>query len=154
VRLRREFQNITFLTPIELEHAILISEDHSKQNLRDILLKWGYPEEEILRAEQVSLELGYIMFNNGQFEILTERLPIARRLLLLDIAASNAKKITDEERCSAKYLLIPGYGANMGILESELSELVCSIVKTIQISPVDFTRDIEWLLDQGSIKRR
>lgn len=154
VRLRREFQNIAFLAPTELEHAILLSEDHSKQNLRDILFKEGYPEEEIWRAEQVSLELGYITLNNGQFEILAERLPIARRLLLLDIAASNAKKITDEERNSAKFLLIPGYGANKGILESELSELICSMVKAIQISPVDFSRDIEWLLDQGSIKRR
>jgi hypothetical protein len=88
------------------------------------------------------------------FEISPNRLDIARRLLILDIAANHASKISDTQRNSQKYLLVPGYGANYGILESELTKLVCSECKQFSITAPIFANDIEWLLDEGVIKRR
>uniref|UniRef100_UPI004048A16D hypothetical protein n=1 Tax=Cyanobium sp. TaxID=2164130 RepID=UPI004048A16D len=154
VRLRREFQNIAYLTPIEIEHAVLTTENCTQEKVLHALLADGYPEEEIQRAQNVSRGLGYLTMDKEAIRIAEERLPIARRLLILDIASSNSQKLTDEERNTQKFLLIPGYGSNIGILESELSKAVCETAKAIHITPYDFASDVEWLLDEGVMKRR
>lgn len=158
VRLRRELQHICFLTPIELEHAIITSEQGLKESVFHSLELDGYPKEEIERITLVCIELGYISEsidkNGTKLIISVERSEITRRLLILDIAANYASTISDEQRKSMKYLLVPGYGANYGILESELTNLVCSICKQITISAPVFASDIEWLLDEGVFKRR
>ena len=158
VRLRRELQYICFLTPIELEHAIITSEQGLKDSVFHSLELDGYPKEEIERIISVSKELGYIsesVDKNGvKLIISTERSDITRRLLILDVAANHASTISDEQRKSMKFLLVPGYGANYGIIESELTNLVCSICKQIAISAPVFASDIEWLLDEGVFKRR
>lgn len=158
VRLRRELQHICFLTPIELEHAIITSEQGLKESVFHSLELDGYPKEEIERITLVCIELGYISEsidkNGTKLIISVERSEITRRLLILDIAANYASTISDEQRKSMKYLLVPGYGANYGIIESELTKLVCSICKQITISAPVFASDIEWLLDEGVFKRR
>lgn len=158
VRLRRELQHICFLTPIELEHAIITSEQGLKESVFHSLELDGYPKEEIERITLVCIELGYISEsidkNGTKLIISVERSEITRRLLILDIAANYASTISDEQRKSMKYLLVPGYGANYGIIESELTSLVCSICKQITISAPVFASDIEWLLDEGVFKRR
>lgn len=158
VRLRRELQHICFLTPIELEHAIITSEQGLKESVFHSLELDGYPKEEIERITLVCIELGYISEsidkNGTKLIISVERSEITRRLLILDIAANYASTISDEQRKSMKYLLVPGYGANYGIIESELTNLVCSICKQITISAPVFASDIEWLLDEGVFKRR
>lgn len=158
VRLRRELQHICFLTPIELEHAIITSEQGLKESVFHSLELDGYPKEEIERITLVCIELGYISEsidkNGTKLIISVGRSEITRRLLILDIAANYASTISDEQRKSMKYLLVPGYGANYGIIESELTNLVCSICKQITISAPVFASDIEWLLDEGVFKRR
>ena len=158
VRLRRELQHICFLTPIELEHAIITSEQGLKESVFHSLELDGYPKEEIERITLVCIELGYISEsidkNGTKLIISVERSEITRRFLILDIAANYASTISDEQRKSMKYLLVPGYGANYGIIESELTNLVCSICKQITISAPVFASDIEWLLDEGVFKRR
>ncbi|WP_299221891.1 hypothetical protein [uncultured Psychrobacter sp.] len=158
IRLRRELQHICFLTPIELEHAIITSEQGLKESVFHSLELDGYPKEEIERITLVCIELGYISEtidkNGTKLIISVERSEITRRLLILDIAANYASTISNEQRKSMKYLLVPGYGANYGIIESELTNLVCSICKQITISAPVFASDIEWLLDEGVFKRR
>lgn len=155
IRLRREFQNIAFLTPIEFEHAILMVENASKQEVHTFLQSEGYPDDEIKRAESVYIELGYIQINqDGQYFLSSQRIPIARRLMILDLAAQYSVQITDDERYTEKFLLIPGYGVNQAILESELCKRVCEAIKAINVSAVDFSEDIEWLLDERVIKRK
>ncbi|MNG04321.1 hypothetical protein D3C84_874450 [compost metagenome] len=70
------------------------------------------------------------------------------------MASNNSSKISDEQKNSQKYLLVPGFGANQGLLESHLTSLVCSICKQINITAPIFSNDIEWLLDDGVFKRR
>lgn len=153
IRLRREFQTIDYLTPVEIEHALLISNDRTIQNFRESLVTDSYSLDEIIRAESVSEQLGFITIDDGVINVCEDRLEITRRLLLLDLAAINAEKITESERKSSKYILILGYGQNMGVLESQLSKLICETMKYKDISPVEFTSDIEWLLDEKVIKR-
>jgi len=153
IRLRREFQNIKFLTPIEIEHALLMSNDRTIDCFRASLVNDFYSMDEIIRAEAVSLELGFINILDGVVNINEDRLEIARRLLLLDLAAINACKITDAERKSSKYILVPGYGQNMGVLESQLTKIFCHTMKYKEVSLTEFTSDIEWLLDEKVIRR-
>ena len=154
LRLRRELQNISFLTPIELEHTVLTISNCTAESLRDVLMADGYPEEEICRAKNVSLDSGYLIIDGGVMRVSEDRLPIARRLLTLDIAAINAKKITEKEKDVKNILLVPGYGSEVGILESKLSKAVCQALRGIVLTPFDFTSDIEWLLEEGVMKRR
>ncbi|MGY1511387.1 hypothetical protein ACW7GX_13350 [Aeromonas hydrophila] len=154
IRLRRELQNIDFLTPIEFKHAILMSDHGLKRNVFELLEADGYSVEEINRISSVCIENGYVIESGSKLEIAPDRLDIARRLLVLDIAANNSYRISDSQRNSCKYLLVPGYGANQAILESELSHLVCTVCKQTLISAPTFSDDIEWLLDEGVFKRR
>lgn len=158
VRLRRELQYIKFLTPIELEHAIIVSEDGLKHSVFKSLLSDGYPIEEIERVAAICMRLGYIHIYaeayNDKLTVSSKRKDIARRLLILDLAANNAAVISEEQRKSMKFLLVPGYGKNFGIQESTLTALVCSTCKQIKIDASTFINDIEWLLDEGVVKRR
>ncbi|MFQ2134388.1 hypothetical protein ACK34S_18035 [Aeromonas hydrophila] len=154
IRLRRELQNIDFLTPIEFKHAILMSDHGLKRNVFELLEADGYSVEEINRISSVCIENGYVIESGSKLEIAPDRLDIARRLLVLDIAANNSYRISDSQRNSCKYLLVPGYGANQAILESELSHLICTVCKQALISAPTFSDDIEWLLDEGVFKRR
>lgn len=154
VRLRRELQLIEFLTPIEFEHAIITSETGRVDDVYNQLRLDGYPIEEIKRIASVCLASGYVEESAGKFSICEHRIDIARRLLILDVASNNSSKISDEQKNSQKYLLVPGFGANQGLLESHLTALVCSICKQINITAPIFSNDIEWLLDDGVFKRR
>jgi hypothetical protein len=158
VRLRRELQYIKFLTPIELEHAIIVSTDGLKHSVFNSLLSDGYPIEEIERVASICLKLGYVYIraeNYGEkLTVSSERRDFSRRLLILDVAANHAAVISEEQRKSMKYLLVPGYGKNFGIQESNLTALVCAICKQIKVDASTFVNDIEWLLDEGVVKRR
>ncbi|RNM24526.1 hypothetical protein [Dickeya undicola] len=154
IRLRRELQKIDFLTPIEFEHSILTSDSRLKNVVFNTLKTDGYAIQEINRIASICIELGYVIENGDKLEIAPSRINIARRLLILDVAANNSYKITDIQRDSFKYLLLPGYGVNQAILESELTHLACSICKQFSITAPIFSDDIEWLLDEGVFKRR
>ncbi|XQE68341.1 hypothetical protein ACOAPY_07155 [Pseudomonas sp. P3C3] len=154
VRLRRELQVIEFLTPVEFEHAIFTSSPATRQNVISKLLSEGYPEEEIERAENVSLGLGYISLDDSGYAINPDRLDIARRLFILDVAACCGRSVIESERKSGRFLLIPGFGANYGILGSDLSRLVLEKALSLVVDIVEYEKDIEWLLDQGVISRR
>ncbi|MDO7440343.1 hypothetical protein Q5X54_08630 [Acinetobacter baumannii] len=154
IRLRREFQKIDFLTGIEIQHAILVNKSSTNNDIKKHLINDGYSISEIERSIQTNLELGMIAENElNNLYIPEEKLPTARRILILDIAANNSYPVTSSERSSQKYILVPGYGVNIGIKESELSELACNICKNIVIGPTEFIEDIEWLLDEGVFQR-
>lgn len=154
IRLRRELQVIGYITPIELEHSILTSDNPIQDNVLNSLLSDGYPTDEINRIALAYIERGYVEKVQGKLVVSPDRLDIARRLLILDVAANYSTKITDNQRQSHKYLLVPGYGENYGILESELTEIVCQKCKQIVITAPVFSNDISWLLDEGVFRRR
>lgn len=154
VRLRRELQVINFLTPIDVEHVLLTKESCDKSLVVSELLEQGYPEDEIQRIINTCIAEGFVNITDSSLFIEDNRIEIARRLLILDIAVNNAYSITDNQRNSQKYLLIPGYGHNFGVLESDLTEKFYGICKQHIPSAPIFQRDIEWLLDEGVVRRR
>ena len=154
VRLRREFQNIAFLTPVELEHAIISTQSRSKIDTYKHLISEGYSLEEIQRAEAISLQSGFIGLEGDQFFIAASRVNYSRKLFILDVAANNGTNISDTDRRSGRFILVPGFGANYGVLGSDLGRLVCEQARSIQISIFEYEQDIEWLLDEKVISRR
>lgn len=154
VRLRRELQQINYLTPVEFEQCLLMSDNNNLAHIFEMLLADGYSENEIKRVAVTLQENGHITINHKEVTICENREAIARKLLILDLAVLNGVKINDSDRKSGKFLLVPGCGANYAILESELSKLVTDSLKYRVISALEFVTDIEWLLDEGVMKRR
>jgi|GEM_PF-571145 len=154
IRLRREFQNIEYLTPVEIEHAIISTQSGIKKDVHKHLVNEGYPEVEIKRAELISLKSGFISLKEGVLCISPERETYSRKLFILDIAANNGHEISDKDRCSGRFILLPGFGANYGILGSDLGRLVCELARSIKIDLVEYEQDIEWLLGEKIISRR
>lgn len=154
VRLRRELQTIEFLTPIDVEHAVLTSRSSSLNDIKSSLLEQKYPPFEVERVLKFCIEAAYVEQIDSKIILSEERVSIALKLLILDVAVNNGYVITDKQRNSLKYLLVPGYGPNYGILESELSELFYDICKQHIPSAPTFSKDIEWLIDEGVMRRR
>ncbi|TOP16106.1 hypothetical protein CGH21_25100, partial [Vibrio parahaemolyticus] len=103
-------------------------------------------EAEVLAARQITI-------SNSQYRIEDSRINYSRKLFLLDIAATRAEKITNEQRRSGRYILVPGFGSNYGILGSELAGLVCQKANYIDITPAQYEEDLEWLLGEKVIAR-
>ncbi|HBC3867529.1 TPA: hypothetical protein KD877_003079 [Vibrio parahaemolyticus] len=153
IRLRREFQHIQYLTPVEFEHAIFETTLGVRDDVFANLIRDGYDLNEIERVEAEVLADSQITISNSQYNIEENRINYSRKLFLLDIAATKAEKITNEQRRSGRYILVPGFGSNYGILGSELAGLVCQKANYIEITPAQYEEDLEWLIDEKVIAR-
>lgn len=153
IRLRRGLQEIAFITPIEVEHSILRSISGSRAQVETLLIAEGYPLDEVERAISRSLGLKYINENKTTLSISDERYEYARRLLLLDLIALNGSIIEPDEDAKGKYLMVPGYGAHYGVLQSDLGLVIDAHNLQHNYSLVDFEKDIEWLIDEGVVVR-
>jgi hypothetical protein len=65
----------------------------------------------------------------------------------------NSTQLSDAERRSGRFILVPGFGANFGVLGSDLGRLVSEQAQSIQISIYKYEQDIEWLLEEKVISR-
>ena len=153
VRLRREFQVISFITPVEFEHAVMATQGAAKRGVYEHLRSEGYPLREIERAESVSLDLGFISLDNEHYSISDERAEFSRKLFILDVAANAGRQISDTDRKSGMFILLPGFGANYGVLGSELCKLVSDQARSITVGLIEYEQDIEWLLKEKVIAR-
>ncbi len=127
LKLRRELQEIKFLTILEIEHSILVTGGRQEDVIR-FLKKDGYTIEEI------ELVLGNAKRNNKILEekenlLLTEeRETIVRKYCLLDIIANYGEPIPSDKR--AGFLIVPGYTTIWGmpqanVIKSVGSRLLC-----------------------------
>lgn len=151
IRLRREFQRIGFLCPIEVEQAVLRS-DATDAGIRKVLRKDGYSLKEINRNLSLSKERKSLYQRRGKWSIAPDRRAIVRRYMLLDIAAvfGNAPK-ADEKRLLGS-LLVPGYGPFHGIKIDTLAKQAIKLApkcKEEWSSPETILEDIRWLCEQG-----
>lgn len=152
IRLRRELQHVGFLTPLEVEHAVFRS-DGSSAAVRKVLDDEGYTDTEIKRSLGDCTTRGLVVDNGkGELTVSPARRDIARRYLLLDVAARLGKTPAAPGEKLTGCLLVPGYGPFHGI---KLDELV---TEAIQIAPKlksDLSQsqiilaDIRWLCEQG-----
>ena len=153
LKMRRELQNINFITALEIEHAILRSSGSQTEVIR-ILEEEGYSRTEIDTAITIAVQNGDIdTVDSTSLVIKGDRVPIVRRYCFLDLIANYGQPI-DSGRGSG-YLIVPGYSHVHGLLQADLVRLALEMVPNLQncwANPVDPFDDIQWLLNFGFIK--
>lgn len=150
VRLRREFQNIGYLTPIELEHAILRTKNGLRSEVNQILLEEKYSYDEIDRCIDFCLHHDLVKLEIDRFVIHEHRLQIARRLFIIDLIALHGKSVEFVDRQQA--IVIPGYGSSHGILEKDLTSRITDSIKYLSIDISTYIEDRDWLHLKKCIK--
>jgi hypothetical protein len=149
IKLRRELQKMGFLTPLEIEQAILIVGSNIN-SVKEYITKNGYLVEEINRCLSDAIKSGIIVFNENEKQILikSERRSIVRTYCLLDLIAIYGT-ILETSNTQGK-LLIPGYGTFYGIAQKELIEIALKKIPSLQEDWQDVRKpfeDIQWLID-------
>ena len=145
IRLRRALQEIGFLTPLEIEHTICMS-DGTTESVVARLQNDGYSQTHIRNQITKAIERGIIQQTKNKLEIKVTRLPLIRRYLLLDVAAAHGETLNQND--SLGMFLIPGYGAFYGLKLTELVKLARQIAPALdsQFANTDtFIADISWL---------
>lgn len=151
IRLRREFQRIGFLCPIDVEQAVLRS-DATDAEVKKVLRKDGYSLKEINRSLKVCKERNVLSQRNSNWSIAADRRALVRRYLLLDIAACLGTPPDTEEKKLVGALLVPGYGPFHGIKLDTLAKRAVELAPTCKkdwSSPEIILEDIRWLCEQG-----
>lgn len=155
IRLRREFQKLGFLTPLEVEHATVLT-NGSKDNIFSYLGKSGYENREIERVWREILDRELLESKNGKKYLITgKRRDIVRRYFLLDLIAINGSRL-DQKTVNGKSL-IPGYGPFYGLALDELVEYASKASREFydEVShSKTFVKDIKWLCEEGFMLSR
>jgi len=152
VRLRRELQAIGFLTPLEIEHAILRVGQEQRQ-VYGVLVQEGYSEDEIDRCLSQALQQALILQPGAEMmDIQPDRRPRCRRYALLDMAAIHGQSLAANDIPGK--LLIPGYGPFYGLRQNDLIRLaiqeVPGLAQDWRHAEAAFD-DLQWLVDQRFI---
>lgn len=152
IRLRRELQQIGFITPVEIEHAIMRTKSGSVEEVKEILLKENYLPEEVERSISYAITNNIIFLNIEKLSICSERLDLARRLFIIDIIAINGEVVLSAEDHN-KCIFIPGYGHSFGIRAVALAQHVDQMIKLAKVSTPEYMQDMEWLIEEKVIKK-
>jgi len=152
VRLRRELQKIGFLTPLEIQHAIL-RRGQSREVVTKLLLEEGYKQPEINRCLEDSVVRNLVIRDGqGNLAVPADRRPLARRYLILDIACRKGKQLEAKDNLGG-YILVPGYGPFYGLKMQEVAvkaaEVAPSLKEDWAKGPEIVLQDIGWLCEQG-----
>jgi len=114
IRLRRELQALGYLTPLEIEHALIQSQgDVGKTG--ENLLEQGYSKNEIDRAVNRAIKNEIIHKKGSKLILLENRRSIVRQYLLLDTLSRNGRNMISASNISPASVLIPGSGAFCGL---------------------------------------
>jgi len=153
IRLRRELQSLGFITPLEIEHAI-VQTAGTETAVGSALVAQGYQKTETQRALDSATNQGVIIKKGSQLVLRDDRRPIVRQHLLLDVVAIHGKSVQPGTTTSSASVLVPGYGAFYGL---EMDELVSkaisvagSLLEDISHSQT-FATDIKELSQRGQI---
>lgn len=152
IKLRRALQNIMFLTPLEIEHAV-IRTSGQKDEIYKVLNDEGYSPDEISKAITLAVENENIIATGEQhYEINPERTDIIRRYCILDIISNFGRPISvgNESGC----LFVAGFESFWGLPQNEV------IKKTQEVFPKinnmwgtiqNAFDDIQWLINRGFV---
>lgn len=150
LKFRRELQEISFLTPMEIEHIILKG-IANKNEVLVCLENDGYAKEEIEKCIQVSLEEGIIGEQDEALYIIDERRDLVIRYSLLDCIANYGKPIPAGELNGL--LCVPGYDIYWGLNQVQLLEVFYNEFPNLEekISALQMASHLQWLLDEKII---
>ena len=150
IRLRRELQELGYLVPLEIEHAICAT-DGKEDNVREKLEEEGYQEIEVERCLSSSKNRKVIEVKDSEaLEISQNRRDLVRRYLLLDVVASCGETVKDASSASGK-ILIPGYGPFYGMPLDELASQAARVAPRLRTDINNsqlLLGDIRWLCEQ------
>ena len=148
IKLRRELQEAEFLTPLEIEHAILRT-DGKEESIRAILKTEGYSEKEIDRAITIMLENKMlIVMEDKRYAVHPLRMSIVRKYCVLDIIANYGKPIPVDKKDGC--LFVAGFENMHGLQLGEISKKVVEVFwsgSTIWENVQDAFDDVQWLID-------
>jgi len=147
VKLRRELQDLGFLTPIDIEHAIFRSSNGSKYEVVDLLKAEGYSQQEIERALNHSLERQLIHNEGDKLLVTEERAGFAKRLFIVDLIAIIGEPV-ELNVGSTGNALIPGYGKLYGSQLTIISQKLDEYAPNSSYSRNEFAECITWLAEE------
>ncbi len=148
IRLRRELQQIGFLTPLDVEHGILIAGGEVGA-VQKHLIREGYTKGEIDRCIRSALSRDVITGNVSSLAIRDDRRVLARRMLILDTICCHG---VHPDGPLAGYVFAPGNGRFNGMKMDELIAKVIEIAPCIRLdwdSPTRPLEDLRWLSEMG-----
>lgn len=152
IRLRRSLQQVGFLTPLEVEHAILCT-DGTRHAAITHLVAEGYASGEIERCIEDCIARDLLhLTSDGPLALQSERRVIARRYLLLDVVARNGTAPTSDAGRLSGMLLVPGYGPFWGMKLDQLAmtaRILAPALLTDWALPETILGDVQWLSEQG-----
>ena len=152
LKLRRELQGIQFLTPLEIEHAI-IRTNGTKQEIFDLLQQEGYSVEEISRAIDYSISVSNIVcLNNNIYGIKQERIAVIRRYCILDVIANFGHPISIGNQAGC--LFVAGFETYWGLPQNKIIETALNVFPVLNKLWDNYQSafdDIQWLIDKGFV---
>ncbi len=143
---------VGFLTPIEIEHAILAKGTERKKVVA-ALTKNGYVTKEIERAIAAAIKNNHLeQSSEKQLGIVSARRERLRRYFLLDMAAIAGKPFPLAGSSASGLVLVPGYGPYRGLKSDELqkaAETRAPSLKTDWSVAGVYRGDLAWLAERG-----
>ncbi len=149
IRLRRELQALGFITPLELEHALLKSSGE-QVDVGAALVAQGYQQAEVARALEHAAQHRVVHKEGTKIFLRDDRRDIVRQHLLLDVLATHGQTV--QPGAAAGSVLVPGQGAFFGLPIDELAEaaIASSGILREQVSHSQtFAADIKALSQAG-----
>lgn len=144
IKLRRELQDIGFLTPIEIEHAIFRSSNGKKDQVREILSADGYALEEIERVLKIATGRNLLHETSTHYKLIEDRETFAKRLFLLDLVVLIGQKLGNRDDI-AGFVLVPGFGDMYGAPVVTISAELDNHAPNTEYSRDDFADGLTWL---------
>lgn len=149
IRLRRKLQQIGFLTPLEIAHAIIRTRGR-RSGVTSLLSTEGYSRIEISRAIAISIQTGLVnTIDHETIAVDVECEDTVRRYLLLDLIANSGKPF-DSPVGLQGVVLVPGFGPYFGAELEPLGVLVEENIPGVWRMST-FTADLNWLSSAGFV---
>ena len=148
IKLRRQLQSIEFISPLEIEQAIIRC-DGTYNSVVSVLVCEGYSNGAVVDAVQRAIQGNLVEQDaNNVLSVRKERAGMVRRYCLLDVIANFGSPVP--ENAGNGFLTVPGYQTRWGMRQNEAVAAAVRMIPSLQdmwnetITPFN---DIQWLLD-------
>ncbi|MBC7531566.1 MAG: hypothetical protein H7318_08310 [Oligoflexus sp.] len=152
VKLRRELQEIGFLTPLDFEIEVL-KKGGVREEIKSSIVASGYNENEFFRVLKILEDNNTIFIANDKFELTPERIDFARKFMLLTLICNHGRRIANH-LSESRVILVPGYEFQWGINRKELEEVINPGLQPYQLIWMDnktIDNDLTWLENEGFV---
>lgn len=148
IKLRRELQEIDFITPIEVEHAILVG-NKTENAVETYFLEQGYEVNEVKRCLAFCKKEKFIRIKSSSFSINKDRKDIVVKYFLLDCICNFGHDV--DISTEKGVLFVPGFSSFWGLSQVELLKTYKNTFPEVKISTETLLEAIQWLIEQGFI---